>query len=39
MAGKQVVLVIGNSAYQNVNPLANPADAAAAMAHLARWAC
>ena len=37
-AGKRVALVIGNSAYQNVNPLANPANDAGAMAEMFRKA-
>jgi uncharacterized caspase-like protein len=37
-AGKRVALVIGNSAYQNVNQLANPANDAAAMADMFRKA-
>jgi len=37
-AGKRVALVIGNSAYQNVNALANPASDAAAMADMFRKA-
>src|SRR5665213_1248484 len=31
-AGKRVALVMGNSAYQNVNPLANPKNDSEAMA-------
>ena len=31
LAGKRVALVIGNSAYQNVNSLANPANDSGAM--------
>jgi uncharacterized caspase-like protein len=38
LAGKRVALVIGNSAYQNVNALANPANDAAAMAEMFRKA-
>ena len=38
LAGKRVALVVGNSAYQNVNPLANPANDAAAMAEMFRKA-
>lgn len=38
LAGKRVALVIGNSAYQNVNALANPANDAAAMADMLRKA-
>jgi hypothetical protein len=38
LAGKRVALVIGNSAYQNVNPLANPANDAGAMAEMFRKA-
>jgi uncharacterized caspase-like protein len=34
LAGKRVALVIGNSAYQNVSPLANPANDAGAMAEM-----
>jgi hypothetical protein len=34
MAGKRVALVIGNSAYQNVAPLPNPAHDAAAIADM-----
>jgi uncharacterized caspase-like protein len=37
-AGKRVALVIGNSAYQNVNRLDNPATDAAAMAEMFRKA-
>lgn len=37
-ADKRVALVIGNSAYQNVNPLPNPAHDAAAIADLLRRA-
>ena len=38
LAGKRIALVVGNSAYQNVNPLANPANDAAAMAEMFRKA-
>jgi len=38
LAGKRVALVIGNSTYQNVNALANPANDAAAMADMFRKA-
>jgi uncharacterized caspase-like protein len=38
LAGKRVALVIGNSAYQNVMVLANPANDAAAMAEMFRKA-
>ena len=34
LAGKRVALVVGNSAYQNVNPLANPANDAGAIAEM-----
>ena len=33
-AGKRVALIIGNSAYQNVAPLPNPANDAASIADL-----
>jgi uncharacterized caspase-like protein len=38
LAGKRVALVMGNSAYQNVNPLTNPANDADAMAATFRGA-
>jgi uncharacterized caspase-like protein len=38
LAGKRVALVIGNSAYQNVNPLANPANDAGAFAEMLKKA-
>ncbi len=38
LAGKRVALVIGNSAYQNVNVLANPANDAGAFAEMLKKA-